>query len=167
MSATGTPISAGSHSTPTQSTAKVTSLSSPDWIGASLLAAKAIAAAGKVLPVPYVEGAFELVIVIFETVEKIKKNREDLKELCGDILETMEIVQDQMTAYGDTAPERFKVLCKDLESCLKDMQTAVENLQGFRRFKEVLKSTSTTDKISSHRSKLRTLREKFLVCTLI
>ncbi|KAJ7764178.1 hypothetical protein DFH07DRAFT_812156 [Mycena maculata] len=165
MSATGTPIAAGSRSPPTQSTSKASSFSSSDWIGPSLVAARALAAAGECIPVPYVQGAFDLVIVVFETVEKVKKNREDLKELCRDILETMEIVRDQITAYDDTAPERCEVLCKDLESCLKDTQTAVENLQGLRRFKEILKSTSTADKISSHRNKLRALREKFLLVT--
>ncbi|KAJ7737792.1 hypothetical protein DFH07DRAFT_892912 [Mycena maculata] len=165
MSATSTPAAAGSRSPPTQSASKASSFSSSDWIGPSLVAARALAAAGECLPVPYVQGVFDLVIVVFETVEKVKKNREDLKELCGDILGTVEIVRDQITAYGDTAPERCKALCEDLDSCLKDMRTAVENLQGLRRFKEVFKSTSTADKISSHRSKLRTLREKFLLVT--
>ncbi|KAJ7633632.1 hypothetical protein DFH06DRAFT_1101081 [Mycena polygramma] len=155
---------------PAQLTARPSSPSSSDWLGVSLLTAKTIAAAGECLSVPYVKGAFALVILILETVEKVKRNREDLKELCEDILETMEIVRDQVSAYGEMTAVRCKKLCKDLESLLKDMQSAVEHLQkdpeGFpSRLKQVLKLSSTADKIITYRRRLRTLRERFLVGT--
>lgn len=48
-------------------------------------------------------------------LQKVKKNRDDLRDLCDDTLAIMKIVQDQISAHGDTAATKFKGLCEDLE----------------------------------------------------
>ncbi|KAJ6589640.1 hypothetical protein B0H19DRAFT_1104396 [Mycena capillaripes] len=74
MSASSTPNAAGSHPPPEhKSTPKASSParseSASDWIGASLVTAKAISAAGECLPFPYVKVAFELVVILLQTIE--------------------------------------------------------------------------------------------------
>ncbi|KAF7366941.1 hypothetical protein MSAN_00952800 [Mycena sanguinolenta] len=157
MSASTTPTAAGSVSSPSKKktvrASKSPSHSTSDWIGTSLLTAKAIAAGAECIPFPYVKGVFGVVISLLETVEKVKKNQDDLRDLCDDTLTIMKIVQDQISAHGDTAATKFKALCEDLENCLKEVLDAVMDLQkepkGLRgRFKEVVTLTSTKDKIS-------------------
>ncbi|KAJ7251633.1 hypothetical protein C8J57DRAFT_1352189 [Mycena rebaudengoi] len=176
MSARSTPTAVGSNFSSPQKKTVQASKSSPhvtsDWVGASLLMAKAITASTEFLPFPYVRGVFGVVVTLLETVEKAKKNREDLKELCGDTLEIMKIVRDQISAHGDTAATKFKGLCEDLESCLKDVLDVVEHLQkapkGFRdRVKEVVKLTSNTEKITGYQNRLRTLRSNFVLLATI
>jgi hypothetical protein len=41
----------------------------PDWLSPTILAARAITAAGECLPFPYVKGAFGIVVIFLETVE--------------------------------------------------------------------------------------------------
>ncbi|KAJ7082290.1 P-loop containing nucleoside triphosphate hydrolase protein [Mycena epipterygia] len=154
----------GISSSPTSATSQ----SNSDWVGRSLLTAKTIVAGAESLPFPYVKGVFGIAVVILETIDRMKKNREDLKELCGDTLEIMKIMQDQISAHGETAAVKFKSLCEDLEVCLQDVLHAVRNLQvqsgGFRsRFREIVKLATTTDEISRYQNRLRTLRSNFVV----
>ncbi|KAJ7442430.1 hypothetical protein FB451DRAFT_1568941 [Mycena latifolia] len=89
--------------------------SKSDWLSNSLMAAKVVTAAAECIPFPYVKGVFGTAVSILETVEKVKKNRDDLKELCENITEIIRIIQDQLSAHGDTAAVKFKGLCGDLE----------------------------------------------------
>jgi hypothetical protein len=115
-------------------TSKSSSRSSSDWLATSLLTAKTFKAAAECLPVPYVQGAFKIVVVLLETVEvcschaltwktpdsfaqKVKKNRDDLKDVCQNAVEIIVIVHDQIILHGDTAAVKFKARCEELERC--------------------------------------------------
>ncbi|KAJ7640938.1 hypothetical protein B0H17DRAFT_1339233 [Mycena rosella] len=95
--------------------------SKSDWLETSLTTAKGITAAAECPPFPYVKGVFGMVVIILETVEKVKKNRDDVKELCDNIMEIVSIVQDQLSSHGDTAAVKFKGLCEDLEVWVLNM----------------------------------------------
>ena len=45
----------------------------------------------------------------------MKQNQEDLRELCKEILEFMDILQDEISMHGKAAAPKFKVLCEDFE----------------------------------------------------
>ncbi|KAJ7467663.1 hypothetical protein FB451DRAFT_1483076 [Mycena latifolia] len=131
--------------------------------------------AAECIPFPYVKGVFGTVVVILETVklpQKVKKNRDDLKELCENIMEIISIIQDQLSSHGDTAAVKFKGLCEDLEGVLQGVLNAVKQLQtkprGFTAcFKEVMKLNNTSDEISGHRTRIQELRLNFLVTAAI
>ncbi|KAJ7431104.1 hypothetical protein FB451DRAFT_1321229 [Mycena latifolia] len=142
------------------------SVANSDWLATSLVTAKAVTAGAECFP--YVKGVFGMVVIILETIEKVKKNREDLKELCSNIMEIIKTIQDQLSSHGDTAAVKFKGLCENLEGVLQDILKAVSQLQkeprGFSgRFKEVMKLNRTTDEISGHQVKIQELRLNFLV----
>ncbi|KAJ7657090.1 hypothetical protein B0H17DRAFT_1337892, partial [Mycena rosella] len=127
---------------------------------------------GRMPPFPYVKGVFGLVVIILETVEKVKKNRDDVKELCDNIMEIVKIIQDQLSSHGDTAAVKFKGLCEDLEGVLQGILKAVQQMKteprGFRsRFKEVVKLGSVADEISGHRVRIQELRSNFLLMAAI
>ncbi|KAJ7765954.1 hypothetical protein DFH07DRAFT_938853 [Mycena maculata] len=183
MSVNSPPIAGGSSfaakKTKAQA-AKPPSDSSSDWLGTCLLTAKAIAAGGEMLPFPYIKGAFEIVVIVLETVEKVKKNQDDLKELCKDVLNITTIVRDEIldkvAAHGDTAAVKFKGTCEELERCLQDVLRTVEPLhkksQGLRgrikdHVKQVGKLTSTADQITSCRNRIGELRSNFMLRTII
>ncbi|KAJ7615525.1 hypothetical protein FB45DRAFT_1064418 [Roridomyces roridus] len=139
-----------------------------DWVGPSLLTAKTIAAVVEGLPFPYVKSVFGLAVVLLETIENGRRNREDLKELCLDIGEIMHIVSDHLTMHRDTAAQRFQTLCEDLEACLKDVLSAVKLLQvepqGLHgRFREVVRLASTADRVVRYRSRVRNLRSNLVL----
>ncbi|KAJ6540338.1 hypothetical protein B0H19DRAFT_1077750 [Mycena capillaripes] len=139
---------------------------SADWLWTSLLTARTIAVAAESFP--YLKGVFGTVVILLETVEAVKKNREELKELCGNVMEIITIVQEQISLHGDTAPAKFKDLCGDLEECLHGVLSAIKELQRTSeglggRFKELIRSNRTMDAIIGYQRKIRELRSNFLV----
>ncbi|KAJ6503146.1 hypothetical protein DFH09DRAFT_1289496 [Mycena vulgaris] len=176
MSAPPNPASSTSPQTQAKGSrvfkSKSSSQSKSDWLAASLTTAKLIAAGAECIPFPYVKGVFGTVVVILETVEKVKRNRDDLKELCGNIVEIIKIIQDQLVAHGDTGALKFKGLCEDLASVLegvlqsiKQLPTESRGLSG--RFKEVMKLGSTADKIAGYRMRIQELRSNFVLMAAI
>ncbi|KAJ7854241.1 hypothetical protein B0H13DRAFT_1189095 [Mycena leptocephala] len=134
--------------------------SKSDWLAPTIVAAKMITAASECLPFPYVKGAFKTVVILLETVEKAKKNRDDLKELCTTAMEIMYILQDQISLHGDTGAAKLKGLCKDFERFLEDVIHGVEEMrkkpQGFRaHIKEFVKSSSVQDKIAEYQKNIQ------------
>ncbi|KAJ6468167.1 hypothetical protein DFH09DRAFT_506627 [Mycena vulgaris] len=175
MSAANATSSSPSH-TPAKGTrifkVKLSSQSKSDWLAASLTTAKVIAAGAECIPFPYVKGVFGMVVIILETVEKVKRNQDDLKELCGNIVEIIKIIQDQLVAHRDIGALKFKGLCKDLASVLegvlqsiKQLPTESRGLSG--RFKEAMKLGSTADKIAGYQMRIQELRSNFMLTAAI
>ncbi|KAJ6543526.1 P-loop containing nucleoside triphosphate hydrolase protein [Mycena vulgaris] len=139
---------------------KSSSQSKSDWLAASLTTAKVTAAGAECIPFPYVKGVFGTVVVILETVEKAKRNRDDLKELCGDSVEIIKIIQEQLVAHRDTGALKFKGLCEDLASVLEGVFQSIKQLLTESRglsgcFKKVVKLGSTADKIAGYRMRIQ------------
>ncbi|KAJ7452801.1 hypothetical protein FB451DRAFT_1100594, partial [Mycena latifolia] len=151
---------------------KASSQSKSDWLVTSLVTAKAVIAAAECIPFPYVKDVLWTALTILETVEKVKKNRDDLKELCENITDIIRVVQEQLSAHSDTAALMFKSLCEALESVLQDVLKAVKQLQTRERglsgrLKEVMKLGSTANEISGYQTKIQELRLNFMLGTTI
>ncbi|KAJ7870695.1 hypothetical protein B0H13DRAFT_2280569 [Mycena leptocephala] len=134
--------------------------SKSDWLAPTIVAARMITAAGECLPFPYVKGAFGMVVILLETVEKVKKNRDDLKELCMTTKEIMDILQDQISLHGDTGAVKLKGLCEDFERFLEAVIHGVETMQkkpqGFRaHIKEFVKSSGVQHKIAEYQKNIQ------------
>ncbi|KAJ7840961.1 hypothetical protein B0H14DRAFT_3695152 [Mycena olivaceomarginata] len=172
MSISNTPSPGGTSTLQQGQTATLASKSTSDWLGTSPLMAKTtITVAGECAPFLYIRSVFERFVILLENIEKVKKNREDLKDMCNDTLEIIKIVQAQISAHGDTAAVKFKGLCEDLDRCLQDILDAVKLLQkkpqGLHgRFKEVVKLSSTTKQIIGYQNRIQTLRLNFLMATM-
>ncbi|KAJ7040197.1 hypothetical protein C8F04DRAFT_1231107 [Mycena alexandri] len=136
-----------------------------EWLAPAIITAKTITAAAECAPFPYIKGVSGTVLVLLETVEKVKRNREDLKELCASATEIATILHDQIVTHGNTAAVKFKALCEQLESYLEAAVLVIQNLQdqskGFcGRVKEFVKSSSITDEITGYQQKIQGLCSK-------
>ncbi|KAJ7101180.1 hypothetical protein C8R44DRAFT_859288 [Mycena epipterygia] len=147
---------------------KPTTTSNPAWLEALLFNVKMITAGADALPFPYVKGIFGTVVFLLEAVQKVKQNQESMKELCGDTVDIITILRDQISVHGDTAALKFKIQCEELEVFLQDVLDTVNQLgmkpRGFgARFKEVIKANSTVDDISRFRTRMQELRSNFVL----
>ncbi|KAJ7711350.1 hypothetical protein B0H16DRAFT_1900648 [Mycena metata] len=166
MSTTSLPTS-GSPAPPTTGGTtlrpfKAPSKSKSDWLAPAILTAKTITAAAECAPFPYIKGVSGTVLILLETVVTVKKNREDLEELCNSATKIITILHDQVKSYGNTAAVKFKDLCEELESYLEAVILAIRNMQdqskGFRgRVQEFLKSSSLTDEIAGYQTQIQGL----------
>ncbi|KAJ7713097.1 hypothetical protein B0H16DRAFT_1702588 [Mycena metata] len=141
---------------------KAPSKSKSDWLRPAILTAKTITAAAECAPFPYIKGVSGTVLILLETVVRVKKNREDLEELCNSATEIITILHDQVKAHGNTAAVKFKGLCEELESYLEAVILAIRNMQdqskGFRgRVKEFLKSSNLTEEIAGYQTQIQGL----------
>ncbi|KAJ6517602.1 hypothetical protein DFH09DRAFT_1195308 [Mycena vulgaris] len=89
-----------------------------------------------------------------------------MKELCGDAVEIITIIRDQISAHGDTAALTFKSQCEELEDFLKNVIQTIQELEKRARglsgrIKEIAKSSSTTEEISRFRDRIREVRANF------
>ncbi|KAJ7120176.1 hypothetical protein C8R44DRAFT_921195 [Mycena epipterygia] len=131
-----------------------------------------ITAGADAFPFPYVKGVFGTVVFLLEAVQKVKQNQESMKELCGDTVDIITILRDQILAHRDTAALKFKTQCEELEVFLQDVLDTVNQLQmkpqGFgAHFKEVIKANSTVDDISRFRTRMQELRSNFMLMATI
>ncbi|KAJ6472955.1 hypothetical protein DFH09DRAFT_1293848 [Mycena vulgaris] len=145
---------------------KPSSSSNSDWLAPLIWNAKGLAAGAEILPFPHLKGIFGTVVFLLETVDKVKKNRDSMKELCGDAVEIITIIRDQISAHGDTAALSFKSQCEELEDFLKNVIHTIEELEKRARslrgrIKEIAKSSSTTEEISRFRDRIREVRANF------
>ena len=49
------------------------------------------------------------------TWQKVKKNRDNLKQLCGNIIEIMKVVQSHAHFYEDSDATKLENVCMDFE----------------------------------------------------
>ncbi|KAJ7020941.1 P-loop containing nucleoside triphosphate hydrolase protein [Mycena alexandri] len=138
---------------------KASTKAKSDWLAPAILTARTITAAAECAPFPYIKGVSGTVVILLETVQKVKKNREDLKELCDSTTEIVMIIHDQILAHANTAV-KFKAMCEELESYLATVILAVQNLhnpsKGFRkRVKELVGSSNMTDEIAGHQKQIQ------------
>ncbi|KAJ7101063.1 hypothetical protein C8R44DRAFT_988387 [Mycena epipterygia] len=89
--------------------------SNPAWLEALLFNAKMITTGADTLPFPYVKGIFGTVVFLLEAVQKVRQNQESMKELCGDTVDIIRVLRDQISAHGDAAALKFKTQCEEFE----------------------------------------------------
>ncbi|KAJ7104954.1 hypothetical protein C8R44DRAFT_886965 [Mycena epipterygia] len=169
-------------SSPTSATSSASSARA-DWLDISLLTAKTITAAAECVPFPYVKGVCGTVVVLLETIEKVKKNRDDWKELCETTMNIITIVHSQLLVHGDSGATHFKQLCEELEKYIQSfsveilaylhsfLQEAYDGAQllhkepkGFRGWiNKIVKLRSTSDEISKYGKTIQELRSNFVL----
>ncbi|KAJ7201878.1 hypothetical protein GGX14DRAFT_464160 [Mycena pura] len=143
-----------------------------DWLAHMILAVKTVAAGAEFIPLPYLRAAFGTVVVLLETVDKMKKNRDDLRDLCASTFEIVLILRTEISAHGQEVGPRFMSLCEDLTAFLHMLQTGLENLIQRRatvrgRLKEFISTASIRDRIERYRNRVDELRSNFLLVATI
>ncbi|KAJ7203902.1 hypothetical protein GGX14DRAFT_569935 [Mycena pura] len=86
-----------------------------EWIEPLLTTARLGAALGEACPIPYVKGAFNITVFFLESVRKMKKNKEGLKDLCTDIVELLKIIEPYILTQSSNVEHKLRELCKDFE----------------------------------------------------
>ncbi|KAJ7713107.1 hypothetical protein B0H16DRAFT_1899674 [Mycena metata] len=174
---TASPPTSGSPAPPTAGGTTLRPFKAPpksksDWLAPAILTAKTITAAVECAPFPYIKGVSGTVLILLETVVRVKKNREDLEELCNSATEIITILHDQVKAHGNTAAVKFKGLCEELESYLEAVILAIRNMQdqskGFRgRVKEFLKSSNLTEEIAGYQTQIQGVCSKLKLMAIV
>ncbi|KAJ7168441.1 hypothetical protein C8R46DRAFT_1267467 [Mycena filopes] len=139
--------------------------SKANWLGTAITAAETVEAAAKLAPFPYVKDVAGVIVRILKAIEQLKKNREDLKELCESSTEIASFLHDQIVQYGNTAAVKFKGLCEELKSYLEEVALAIETLQDKYKghqgqIKGLVKSSSIREEITEYQKHIQNFCSK-------
>ncbi|KAJ7788544.1 hypothetical protein B0H13DRAFT_2395023 [Mycena leptocephala] len=91
------------------------SSSHSDWLSHCIHIATILKETADLVPVSYVKGAVGTVVILLETVEKVKQNREDLQELCENTMRIAVYLGEQLASQPNTTALRLKDMCEELE----------------------------------------------------
>ncbi|KAJ7761741.1 hypothetical protein B0H16DRAFT_1414835 [Mycena metata] len=133
-----------------------------DGLALLIEAAEAATAAGEFAPFPYIKVACGTFVTLLKAVENVRRNREDLKELCEKIKEIVDILQAQVSVNGETIAMRLEDVCKEFERFLQEMLVAVARMQaeteGFRgQIRGFIKSSSISAEIVGYDKRIQEL----------
>ncbi|KAJ7222088.1 hypothetical protein GGX14DRAFT_662587 [Mycena pura] len=138
--------------------------SKTNWLGPALLMVRGATASAEVVPFPYVKGVFATITTVLEAVEKVRKNRDVLKELCEDITEITSVVRDKLSQDPNKVAGELEERCKELDSILQDVLITIQKMQKTRYFlKEMFTATEIADEIAGYQAKIKKLVSNFMV----
>ncbi|KAJ7921599.1 hypothetical protein B0H13DRAFT_2415382 [Mycena leptocephala] len=147
------------------------STSHSDWLSHCIHIAKILREAADLVPVSYLKGAVGTVVILLETVEKVKQNREDLQELCENTTRFAVYLGEQLASHQNTTAIRLKDMCEELERDLRRVIVVITKLQGSRglggQVKEFFKARSITDKITGYQRSIQAKCETLKLTSIV
>ncbi|PBK84426.1 hypothetical protein ARMGADRAFT_608987 [Armillaria gallica] len=129
-------------------------------LNASLQVASLVEASG----IPYVEKLAKVAVAVIELLEKKAKNKEDVKELCENINNTIAVIQTLVGMHGERGAAYFKDICVEMEGYLAGI---VQDLEGahrkYRGFKGLFNVNEFRDAILGYGKRVDDLKMDFLI----
>lgn len=129
-------------------------------LNASLQVASLVEASG----IPYVEKLAGVAVAVIKLLEKKAKNKEDVKELCESITNTVDVIETLVSMHGERGAAYFKDICTEMERYLtgiaddlKDAQRKHRGIQGF------LNINKFQDTIQGYRKRVDDLKADLLI----
>ncbi|KAJ7152121.1 hypothetical protein C8R46DRAFT_484919 [Mycena filopes] len=140
---------------------------SNDWLGHMILAVKTVSSGADFIPLPYVRAAFSTVLILLETVEKVNKNREDLRDLCASTVEICLLLRNKTSSIG----AELGTLCEEFiayVSLCAPYRTRASHQRSpgyWGRLKELLGAGNIGNQIERYKTRVNELRSNFLLLT--
>ncbi|KAK0436263.1 hypothetical protein EV421DRAFT_1132554 [Armillaria borealis] len=114
--------------------------------------------------VPYLENVAKVAIVIFELLEQKGKNKEDAKELCESIANTIVVIDTLVRMQGEREAPYFMGICEEMEGYLQGMtQDLKDTKRKHRGIKGVFNVDEFRDAIQAYRKRVDDLKMDFLI----
>jgi hypothetical protein len=140
-----------------------------DWTDRLLRLARASSGLGDLAlfaPLHMVSGN---IIAILEIIQRVSRNKDDLKILAESIVAIIVIVRDRVLAHGESVLPRCSTLCNDLNQYL---DTIVVDIRQYERnhgtgFSQYVRSTHIRDVIDMHTRRVQELRANFMIAAAI
>ncbi|KAJ7191014.1 hypothetical protein GGX14DRAFT_546758 [Mycena pura] len=143
-----------------------------EWIEPLLTTARLGAALGEACPIPYVKGAFNITVFFLESVRKMKKNKEGLKDLCTDIDELLKIIEPYIVTQSSNVEHKLRELCKDFEKFMHSLQDMVHGIQKQDnstqgKIRAFFQTDTTREQLATHNEQLKSFMARIqLLATL-
>ncbi|KAJ7248842.1 P-loop containing nucleoside triphosphate hydrolase protein [Mycena haematopus] len=131
-----------------------------NWIGPLLQVARAF---HENAPFPYVKCISAVVVLLLETVEKVKRNRDDLEDLCKNVVQIMEIVESHLSSDKEISSEKLAEFCKGFEEFLQGVLDKIVEWGTGLWIMRVLGAINIADKIAEYQKDINEFRLNFIM----
>ncbi|PBK84454.1 hypothetical protein ARMGADRAFT_1037173 [Armillaria gallica] len=123
-----------------------------------------VAEIAKASGLPYLKNVAKVTVVIFKLLEQKGKNKEDAKELCESIANTIIIIDTLVHKQGEQGAPYFMGICREMEGYLQGM---VQGLKDTKRKHSGIKGIFCVDEyrdtIQAYRKHVNDLKMDFLI----
>ncbi|KAK0185328.1 hypothetical protein F5146DRAFT_1125281 [Armillaria mellea] len=114
--------------------------------------------------VPYLENVAKVAVVIFEALEQKGKNKEDAKELCESIANTIVVIDTLVRMQGERGALYFMGICGEMEGYLQGMaQDLKDTKRKHAGIKGILRVDDFRDTTQAYRKRVDDLKMEFLI----
>ncbi|KAJ7896414.1 hypothetical protein B0H14DRAFT_3425781 [Mycena olivaceomarginata] len=143
-----------------------------DWLPNLIFLANLLKDGAEALPVPCVKGSLGMVAAVLEIAQKVKKNRDDWKEVCASAVGIVELVKKEIECHGVVMSERLKAFGEELVSLLEGIQQKLSKLKENqfrmrRRLMEVVQADKIGVEILGYKDRIKELRDNFVMITVM
>ncbi|KAK0218494.1 hypothetical protein EDD85DRAFT_866782 [Armillaria nabsnona] len=114
--------------------------------------------------VPYLENVAKVAVVIFELLEQKGKNKENAKELCESIANTIVVIDTLVRMQREQGAPYFMGICEEMEGYLRGIaQDLKDTKRKHRGIKGVFNVDDFRDAIRVYRKRVDDLKIDFLI----
>ncbi|KIJ27734.1 hypothetical protein M422DRAFT_71567, partial [Sphaerobolus stellatus SS14] len=151
------------------SASRSSSISAPqiDWLSNAAQIAELAAAAGELLPSPYLKGAALVVLQILKPIQQFRRNREDFEALTVSITNLLQILHEELSKNGEYVllSDSFEAQCKNFNSCLQHIADDLKMLSDSSNSKfyvKYLTADRVKDRLAGYQKEIEDLRINFM-----
>ncbi|KAJ6515427.1 hypothetical protein C8R45DRAFT_956479 [Mycena sanguinolenta] len=114
-------------------------------------------------PFPYVQCVSAVVILLLETVERVRRNCNDLEDLCKNVVQIMEIVQSHLSSGEEISSEKLTEFCKGFENFLRGVLDKVVKWGSSLWIVKFLGASNIAEKIAQYQKEINEFRLNFIM----
>ncbi|KIJ26357.1 hypothetical protein M422DRAFT_272599 [Sphaerobolus stellatus SS14] len=151
------------------SSSRPSSSSAPqiDWLSNAAQIAELAAAAGELLPFPYLKGAALVVLQMLKPIQQFRRNREDFEALTVSITNLLQIIHEEVSKNGEYTllSDSFEEQCKNFNSCLQHITDDLSTLSDSSNSKfyvKYLTADRVKDRLAGYQKEIEDLRINFM-----
>ncbi|KAK0431085.1 hypothetical protein EV421DRAFT_1912185 [Armillaria borealis] len=116
--------------------------------------------------VPYLENLAKAAIAVIELLEKVKTNKNRVKELAESIVNTVNVIKSHPVVgrEGEKIAEHLADTCSEMERCLGDIAEHLNNeIRRHRGIRGFLDANDFRDAIESYKRQIDDLKTDFVI----
>ncbi|KAK0450491.1 uncharacterized protein EV420DRAFT_737266 [Desarmillaria tabescens] len=114
--------------------------------------------------VPYVRSVAKVALLVFQLLDQRGKNKENVKELCDSIANTIVVIDTLVRMQGERGASCFKDICGEMEGYLHCMVQDIKDMKHRHRgLKSVLSIDEFRDTIQAYNKRVNDLKMDFLI----
>ncbi|KAF7329381.1 hypothetical protein MKEN_00199700 [Mycena kentingensis (nom. inval.)] len=142
-----------------------------NWFAHILVGARAMASAARATSIPAISAVFDVAVLILESAERARRNRETLRDLCSSVFEIISMLREE-NENGCLTSGPMVDFCGDLLEILEGLHASLRNVSRKKkgllgRFLDIFGAHNMAEELQRHQHRLNELRANFVLISAV